>query len=288
MTRVDPEYVAARRVLLDVLDALSDHLDALVLVGAQAVYLRTVPLPGYPPHTTDADLTIDPHLLAARPGLEAAMRRAGLRLKNEDTGHPEPGIWEAHITVPGRIDDLVVPVDLIVPTAVAPPGGRRGVRLGGEHGKRAARKTTGLEGALVDHSPIEIRALDDADPRRIVVDVAGPAALLVAKVHKIDDRREQPDRLTDKDAGDVLRIFMSTTPEGIGQDVCLLLDDPRCAEVTRIAVTLLDSLFGTPRSLGTRMAVRALTGILDAATIQTTCITFVARLLTALEEKGCT
>ena len=36
-----PEYVAARRVLLDALAALEDHLDNLVLVGAQAVYQHT-------------------------------------------------------------------------------------------------------------------------------------------------------------------------------------------------------------------------------------------------------
>ncbi len=35
------EYVEARRVLLDALDALRYHLGAVVLVGAQAVYLRT-------------------------------------------------------------------------------------------------------------------------------------------------------------------------------------------------------------------------------------------------------
>lgn len=32
-----PEYVSARRVLLDALTALEGHLDSLVLVGAQAV-----------------------------------------------------------------------------------------------------------------------------------------------------------------------------------------------------------------------------------------------------------
>jgi hypothetical protein len=32
-----PEYVTARRVLLDALSALQDHLDSLILVGAQAV-----------------------------------------------------------------------------------------------------------------------------------------------------------------------------------------------------------------------------------------------------------
>ncbi|GDY45060.1 hypothetical protein SANT12839_059420 [Streptomyces antimycoticus] len=40
---VDPRQltVVARRVLLDGIDALSDHLPALTIVGAQAVYLRT-------------------------------------------------------------------------------------------------------------------------------------------------------------------------------------------------------------------------------------------------------
>ena len=35
------EYIDARRVLLDALTALQAQLDAVVLVGAQAVYLRT-------------------------------------------------------------------------------------------------------------------------------------------------------------------------------------------------------------------------------------------------------
>jgi hypothetical protein len=37
---VDPLFVAARRVLLDAMDALDNHRHALVLVGAQAVYLQ--------------------------------------------------------------------------------------------------------------------------------------------------------------------------------------------------------------------------------------------------------
>jgi hypothetical protein len=36
-----PEAAVARRSLLDALDALSSQLDALVLVGAQAVFLHT-------------------------------------------------------------------------------------------------------------------------------------------------------------------------------------------------------------------------------------------------------
>jgi hypothetical protein len=33
-------YVAARRGLLDALDALAEHRSAVILVGTQAVYLR--------------------------------------------------------------------------------------------------------------------------------------------------------------------------------------------------------------------------------------------------------
>ena len=210
------------------------------------------------------------------------MRAAGFRLKAEDTGHPEPGIWEAHVHIEGRHDDLVVPIDLIVPEAVAPPGGRRGARLGGEHGRRAARRAIGLEGALVDYAPAEIVALDESDGRRIIVNVAGPSALLVAKVHKIHDRSEHPDRLTDKDAGDILRIFMSTKPELMARRFGALLDDARSAEVTRAAVELFDPLFGTPRSLGTQMATRALSGVFDAATVEATCGAFVKGVLAAM------
>ena len=43
------EYVEARRVLLDVLGALTDHLGAVVLVGAQAVYRRGLRATGCEP-----------------------------------------------------------------------------------------------------------------------------------------------------------------------------------------------------------------------------------------------
>lgn|GEM_PF-6189066 len=69
------------------------------------------------------------------------------------------------------------------------------------HGKRAARKTRGLEPALVDNDVMVIEALDPADGRVAKLRVAGVAALLIAKAHKIGDRIEsgRPDRLNDKD-----------------------------------------------------------------------------------------
>lgn len=78
------EYVEARRVLLDALEALRPHLDAVVLVGAQAVYLRTAGrLESYQPFTTDADVVLDPGLLADIPPLGQAMTDAGSGLRSQ-------------------------------------------------------------------------------------------------------------------------------------------------------------------------------------------------------------
>lgn len=283
---LDPEYVAARSVLLDALVALAGHRDALVVVGAQAVYLRTEPMKAYQDFTTDGDLVLDPGLLSARPGLEEAMRQAGFHLKNEDAGHPEPGIWEASVSVAERAEDLVIPVDLIVPEAVAPPGGRRGARLGGVHGRRAARRAVGLEGALVDHSVIEIPSLNEADSRQIRVKVAGATALIVAKVHKIGDRADQPDRLTDKDGGDIFRLMLASTPSQAVEQLGALLGDARAADATHRAIGQLDDLFGGPRSVGTQMAVRAMTGAMAPETVIEVCTSFTRDTFDRLGEAG--
>lgn len=81
MDDLAPEYVAARRVLLDALVALQSHLDSLVLVGAQAVYHHAesgdlnVPL-----MTTDADLAVNTRELADVPEIGGVLRSAGSRL----------------------------------------------------------------------------------------------------------------------------------------------------------------------------------------------------------------
>jgi hypothetical protein len=55
---VAPEYAAARSVLLDALEALGPQREAIVVVGAQAIYLQAgdVGIRGYAPYTTDAEL----------------------------------------------------------------------------------------------------------------------------------------------------------------------------------------------------------------------------------------
>lgn len=219
---LDIEYIDARRVLLDALEAIGPQIRAVTLIGAQAVYLRTVDrLTEYQPYTTDADLVLDPGQLTDIPTLGDAMRNAGFVLTDE------PGIWEARFDREGAHEEVAVPVDLIVPESIAPTAGRRAARLPGSHSKNTARKTPGVEGALVEHSPIEISALDPADDRRILVDVAGEAALLVAKLHKLGDRLNRPDHLHPKDAGDVYRLFDIVGPIEMAERTRLLLADNR-------------------------------------------------------------
>lgn len=266
MTQSAPriEYVEARRVLLDALTALHPHIAAVVLIGAQAVYLRTAErLPTYQAFTTDADLVVDPALLADAPLLGDAMAAAGFNY----TG--EPGIWERVVDRPGFDGDITVPVDLIVPTQMAPKAGRRGARLPGGHGKTAARKSDGVEGALVDHDPIEITALETADARRVMVNVAGPAALVVAKAYKLGERLETPHRLIAKDAGDVYRLFDAYPVEEMSIGLGRLLSDDRSRSTAETALGYLRRLFVTPRSPGVTLAVQAFDGIIDEATVVT-------------------
>jgi hypothetical protein len=68
---VEELYILARQVLLDALEALGSHRDAVVLVGAQAVYLHVGSAEiAVAPFTTDGDLAIDPGLLAEAPPVE--------------------------------------------------------------------------------------------------------------------------------------------------------------------------------------------------------------------------
>lgn len=256
------EYAEARRVLLNALHAIRPHLDALVLVGAQAVYLRSEGrLPGYQAHTTDAGIVVDPAILQPAPPLGRAMTDAGFVLTSE------PGIWEARFFRPGVEEEITVAVDLIVPEQLAPRAGRRSARLPGEHGEATARKIPGLEGAVVDHSPLEITALEPHDHRRVTIDVAGVGALLVAKAFKLGERLETPDRLKAKDAGDVYRLYDATPLSEMTAKLTTLLADDRSAKPTTAALNYLRHLFLTPASPGVALAVNALRTTLPEATV---------------------
>lgn len=256
---IDPRFVAARRVLLDALTALAPQTRAVILVGAQAIYLRTGSADlsaTVTPFTTDGDLALNPAELEDVPELESAMRMAGLHLAPQDGGHVEPGMWVGTTTVNGQ--DIQVPIDLIVPDAVA-GGGSRAARLG-VHGARAARRAIGLEAALVDHGEMTIPALEPNDNRSIVTNVAGPAALFVAKLHKLHDRvaSAKAHRLDDKDAGDVIRLMQATSYEEVGATLAWLTQHGVAGTVTAAGVEYLRELFGRRGAVGIQMAARSL------------------------------
>jgi ribosomal protein L11 len=278
---LSPEYVQARRVLLDALDGLGRHQAAVVLAGAQAIYLRTGPASlGIAEYTTDGDLAIDPELLEDAPPLGELMETAGFRLATFQ-GFEEPGIWRAPAEVNGR--EVMIPVDLIVPAGVAPPGGTRGARLG-THGKRAARKTVGLEAALVDNDVMPIEALDPADRRRSHVRVAGTAALLVAKAHKLNDRveGERNDRLDDKDASDVVRLLQTSSSAEVASTLSSLLDHPSAGQTTEQALEWFRVMFGGRAGIGIEMAARALRGAMPEERVRAICLSYSDELFEAI------
>lgn len=277
------EYVAARRVLLDALEALRPHQSALILAGAQAIYLHTGParLP-VAEFTTDGDLTLDPALLPEAPPLGDLLRAAGFELA-ELQGAAEPGIWQKVVEVGGR--EIEVPVDLIVPSEAAPPGGSRGARLPG-HGKIAARKAVGLEAALVDNAPMSLEPLEPGDRRRARLRVAGVAALLVAKTHKIADRIAggRDDRLNDKDGADIVRLMGASSPAAVAASIKELLEDQRAGEVTKAAVQGLDGLFGRRAGAGIELASRSLREAMPEDRVRAISLAFMAELNGFLEE----
>jgi hypothetical protein len=180
---IDPNYVRARSGLLDALDALGPLRAAAVLVGAQAVYEYTREVDdrfAVAPATFDADLAFVPELLVDDPRIPEAMASAGYELVTQP--YPQPGVYR-------RADNTQV--DLLVSQMVGGRPGRRGADLQ-IHGSRAARRVRGLEGSLVSQRTMGIGSLAAGDERSFELQVAGPAALLVAKIHKLADRAGEP------------------------------------------------------------------------------------------------
>jgi hypothetical protein len=273
---LDPEYVEARRVLLDALDALNEHRGAVVVAGAQAIYLRAgaavLPIADL---TTDADLALDPALLSPAPDLEAMLKEGGFE-HVEQGGALEPGSWQTSATLRGKA--VKIPLDLIVPTGAA-EGGRRSAELG-PHGKRAARRSAGLEAALIDNDLMQITALDPADGRSTEARVAGLPALLIAKAYKIFDRVEAgvEDRTYDKDASDVVRIMQSLAPAPMAAALAGLRTNPAAGASTQLGITHFEGLFGRRNGAGIAMAIRALQRAMPEERVQAICLAYANEL----------
>ena len=276
---MDELYVLARRVLLDAFEALGPHRDATILVGAQAIYLHTGEAElAVAEYTTDADFALDPDLLDEIPPLEQSLYDAGFL----HMGKSGVGVWKTRRSDRDGVD-VEVQVDLLVPSTVSPGKGRRAARLPG-HDDYAARKVDGLEGVLVDQAEMDIGSLDpDSDPRRVTAKVAGPGALLVAKLFKIRERNGTA-RANDKDALDVVRILQGIETETLVERIALLRGDGRSRAVTERAIELLGELFGTRGSEGSVMAARATRPLMDEDQVRLTCELLAGELLAAIDE----
>lgn len=262
----EPEYIAARRVLLDALEALGAHRKAVVLVGAQAIYLRVgAGDMAVAPFTTDGDLAVNPDFLDDEPLLAEALQAAGFDLA------VRPGTWSR----------TEVQIDFLVPSSLG-GAGRRSARLG-THGNEVARKARGLEATLFDSSAIRIVSLEPDDLRSFDVDVAGLASLLVAKLFKIAERETTPERWMPKDGLDVLRILRSADLQEVGATLRGLEGHAVAGTVTREARKYLERLFASRTGHGAAMAVRASAGLENAATIAISCETLARRLLAVWE-----
>jgi hypothetical protein len=127
-----------------------------------------------------------------------------------------------------------------------------------------------------------IGALDPSDPRTVTMLVAGTGALLVAKTHKIAERTTAGDRVRDKDALDVLRIFQATETADLTQRLNRLREHELSADVTVEAIAQLAPLFGRPDAAGVEMAIRAAGPGADPDTIAASITALTSDLLAEL------
>ena len=269
MPGADNLIVEARAALLDAVAALEAHKESVILIGAQAIYLRTGSVTfALAEATKDSDLAIDPRNLGEDPRLEEAMTGAGFILNPVSQ---QPGAW---------ISPNGIPVDLMVPEHLAGSGSRRGVRIP-PHAKHSARRATGLEAAIIDQSPMTVDSLD-GDGRSAVINVAGSAALLVAKLHKLGERVDTPDRLNDKDAHDIYRLLVATETPDLAETMQRLHADEISQEVTTQALGYLEQLFASADALGATMAGRAEEGVGQPDTVSASVSFLVQDLLSAL------
>ena len=252
------EYVVARRVLLNALDALKEHLDSCILVGAQAIYLHTGEADlAVAEFTTDADLAIDPRNLKPEPEIAESMLTAGF-LPYMLMGTSSVGIWVSRHAIGGV--ETAVNVDLLVPKSLS-GAGTMSARIP-PYEKDVALNVHGLEAALVDNDSREILALEPGDHRSLNILVAGPAALLISKCIKLGERLEATDQgwrnlVKPKDALDILRILRACRVGDLTEALIMLRKDKLAGAVTDEAVTLLPELFGSPEARGSRLAAQA-------------------------------
>jgi hypothetical protein len=258
----------AKVALFEVLDALGPHRHSLILVGAQAIYQHTGNFDlAVAEFTRDSDLVIDVNNLEDSPEISALLKRSGFY--QSDGGNP--GQW---------LSRSGIPIDLMAPDSLV-KGGERSADLAPHH-KMTARRTVGLEAAIVDHIMMEIVSPDDPT-KFIVMKVAGPAALLVAKAHKIYERKDSVKRTQDKDALDIYRLLIAFETEELLPGFTLILNNSISSKTTSVALKYIEELFTLgSQPIGSLMVRRAVSTLGEADQIAQSVTILVNELLQAI------
>ena len=253
--------LSSRRLLIDTISALAAFSDAITVVGAHAVHIwaQDVLGPVDMQATRDADVAVNPVFVAPDPKLLDIMARIGVTPAVPD----RPGVY-------GYADESALPlgerttIDLIVPEAYA-GAGRRAARIPGQ--QRSASRAVGLELAVWDRHRRTLAAIDDPTDR-IEAWVAGPAALLVAKAHKVHERLGQvatrPDRLRPKDSGDIALLMMVSRAENVAEVMTTQSEEhPETAPAVSQAARWLVEMYRDSTSFLRRQAADALADRFD-------------------------
>jgi hypothetical protein len=247
--------VVARRALMGTLETLQPHLDSLILVGAQAVYLKSnhIELP-LAPATSDADIAFDTRSLEVSPEIGKPLREAGYS-PNETAKNP--GHW---------INAEGVPLDLFQPRILSNRGAQSRSANLGPHGQDLLRIIDGLNSALVDNSVLTINSFETQDIRSFEIKVAGPAALIIAKTAKISDRLRGSDhRLISKDAHDIYRLLLATQTVTLSQLFQEFLSNPISSAEAKAALNAFAQLFAKSQDAsGNKLVADAAKGVDNA------------------------
>lgn len=196
------------------------------------------------------------------------------------------GVWVTHRPTL-RNPRTEVAIDLLVPASVSPGKGRRAARLEGHHA-HAARIVRGLDGVIVDSDVMSVGSLDPADSRSFDMRIAGPAAMLVAKMHKIDDRSGTK-RSSDKDALDVLRILSGTSTDDLAHRMHRVTVSDKSADVAQEALEMFRQQFASRAGQGVEMIVRAVGQLANPDEVSASCVALANDLLAQvakLDQKG--
>lgn len=110
---------------------------------------------------------------------------------------------------------------------------------------------------------------------------------MVAKLHKLGERRDNPRRLEDKDAHDVYRLFVAGPTDVLAEATRRLLAEPLAGEVTQQATSYLRDMFAAgPQSLGSDMAGRAEVGVGEPEVVAASVAALAGDLLLALDQQS--